>query len=157
MCRLYLACSSTAQPATVLISTLMPYTHRMSSRLRLFLEQYAQGVSGRAPVATYTPHPVIETWQLIPGLRSLLISVSLYCKVVFIAFCIKTKLKVDLYLYLMQLVHTIFCLHTAVALKKVSQIKWNSEILKELGLHVGADTDNKLPVRHSCVLLAFCD
>lgn len=48
-CHLYLACSSTDQPATGLLSTLMPYTHRMSSKLRLFLEQYAQGVSGRAP------------------------------------------------------------------------------------------------------------
>lgn len=64
--RLYLACSSTAQPATGLIRTLMPYTHRMSSKLRLFLEQYAQGVSGRAPVATYAPHPVLENITVDP-------------------------------------------------------------------------------------------
>lgn len=59
MCCLYLACSSTAQPATGLISTLMPYTHRMSSKLRLFLEQYAQGVSGWAP----WPHTHHTPWQ----------------------------------------------------------------------------------------------
>lgn len=64
--RLYLACSSTAQPATGLIRTPMPYTHRMSSKLRLFLEQYAQGVSGGAPAAMYAPHPTIEHRTVSP-------------------------------------------------------------------------------------------
>lgn len=174
--RLYLACSSTAQPATGLIRTLMPYTHRMSSKLRLFLEQYAQGVSGRAPVATYAPHPVLENitvdpWAQVTSNLSFIILQSKKT-LIFIAnvqlrlSCIKTKLEVNSYLYLMQLANTTFCLHNAVAIAmhrvvnivfyKLINYQWNSERLKEIGLYVGAETTinvppkkNKLPVRHS--------
>lgn len=53
----------------------MPYTHRMSSRLRLFLEQYAQGVSGRAAAATCAPRPTSEHSACAP-VRHYLLPVS---------------------------------------------------------------------------------